>query len=95
MLAVLEEGIHSYASLDLRVRNEATRWIYGRQPRSIFSFEVICETLDLEPSAVRKVLANAGFGKNRSSSRREAELRIRPHLARRHGIVPPEDKKSD
>ena len=72
MLAVLEDGLRSYLSCGSRIHAEAERWINGRQPPSVFSFRVICETLGLEPSAViralRKLRANAhapGAGRRR------------------------------
>jgi len=55
MLAVLEDGIRSFLSPMKRVRAEAERWVY-RQQRSLFSFVVVCETLGLEPGAVRRAL---------------------------------------
>src|SRR5690242_12360847 len=54
MLAVLEDAIHSLTSSVLRVRSEARRWILSREGQHIFSYAVICETLNLEPSAVRR-----------------------------------------
>jgi hypothetical protein len=56
MLAVLEEGIRSYLSNDLRTREEAERWIMSGRHRSAFSFIVVCETLGFETSAVRGAL---------------------------------------
>jgi hypothetical protein len=56
MLAVLEDGIRSYFSPDTRVRHEAERWINARDARHLFSFTVVCETLDLKPSRVSKGL---------------------------------------
>ena len=56
MLAVLENGIRSFLSNSRSVANEAERWIcnYGRH--SPFAFAVLCETLHLDPGAVRKRL---------------------------------------
>ena len=56
MLAVLENGFRSYFSPKLRIRSEAERWIKNPQGRSPFSFTVVCETLGLEPDAVRMAL---------------------------------------
>src|SRR5512143_1333870 len=56
MLAVLENGFRSYFSPKHRIRSEAERWIKNPQGRSPFSFTVVCETLGLEPEAVRTAL---------------------------------------
>lgn len=56
MLAVLENGFRSYFSPKLRIRAEAERWVKNPQGRSPFSFTVVCETLGLEPDAVRTAL---------------------------------------
>jgi hypothetical protein len=55
MLAVLEEAIQSYLSDESQRRDEAELWVSSRR-RSVFSFLVVCETLGLEPSAVRRAL---------------------------------------
>ncbi len=56
MFAVLQDGIRSYFSRKVRVREEADRWVSDTRARSVFSFTVICETLGLEPSALCKGL---------------------------------------
>src|SRR4051812_32645178 len=56
LLAVLEDGIRSYLSSVGDVRAEAEYWVGSGRARSPFSFVVICETLGLEPSAVRVAL---------------------------------------
>jgi hypothetical protein len=56
MLAVLEDAIRSYLSSESRARSEAEGWVSSRQRRSVFSFIVVCETLGLEPKAVRAAL---------------------------------------
>jgi DNA-binding MarR family transcriptional regulator len=56
MLAILEDGVRSYLSSVPRVRAEAELWISTRRQRSPFSFHVVCETLGLEPSAVKAAL---------------------------------------
>lgn len=55
MLAVLEEAIQSYLTEEPQRRDEAELWVASRR-RSVFSFLVVCETLGLEPSAVRMAL---------------------------------------
>jgi hypothetical protein len=54
MLAVLENAVHNLKSRKSIVRAEAEHWITSRERRYVFSFAVICETLGLEPSAVRR-----------------------------------------
>lgn len=56
MFAVLEDGIRNYLSGKVRLREEAERWVHGRQARSVFSFVVVCETLGIEPTALAKAL---------------------------------------
>jgi len=56
MLAVLDNGIRSYLGPAGRIRTEAEYWVNGGDRRSPFSFTVVCETLGLEPDAVRGAL---------------------------------------
>jgi hypothetical protein len=56
MLAVLEEGIRNCCGRPGRLRTEAEDWVRSTR-RAPFSFLVICETLGLEPDAVRRALA--------------------------------------
>src|SRR2546428_2040316 len=56
MLAVLEDGINSYLHGKGRVRAEAEHWVMTVRRHSPFSFAVVCETLGLEPQAVRAAL---------------------------------------
>lgn len=86
MVAVLEEGIRSYMSGSASVRSEAERWIHGNRQRSIFSFEVVCETLELDPSAVRKILAET-----RNNGRDLSKARFRRHPGRRRDIDSPDN----
>jgi len=55
MLAVLEEGIRNCCGPAGRLRAEAEDWVRSTR-RAPFSFLVICETLGLEPDAVRRAL---------------------------------------
>ena len=91
MVAVLEEGIRSYMSGSTTIRNEADRWIHGKRQRSIFSFDVVCETLDLDPSAVRKILAET----RNKSGRDLARARFRRHPGRRREIDSPDNDTWD
>jgi hypothetical protein len=56
MLAVLDNGITCYMSHVTRIRTEAEVWVDSARTRSPFSFAVVCETLGLEPDAVRAEL---------------------------------------
>src|SRR5215510_8393398 len=56
LLAVLEDGIRSYLSPVKELRAEAEYWVGSSRARSPFCFVVICETLGLEPTAVRHAL---------------------------------------
>jgi len=86
MLAVLDNGIASYLSSTPRLRAEAEYWISASAQRSPFSFTVVCETLRLEPDAVRVALRRlrnreAGpiraIGRRRQNVRRAGRLLIR------------------
>jgi hypothetical protein len=56
MLAVLEDAIQQLSSSVGNRRAAAERWIMSSERHYVFSFAVICETLALEPSAVRRSL---------------------------------------
>ena len=56
MVAVLEDAIHSLKSPEGIVRSAAEQWINSRERRYVFSFAVICETLDFEPTGIRRSL---------------------------------------
>lgn len=55
MLAVLEGGIRDYCGAAGVRCIEAGQWVRSNR-RGAFSFAVICETLGLEPAAVRQAL---------------------------------------
>lgn len=79
MLAVLEDGIRSYLSPVGRVRSEAEYWVSARRERSPFSFSVVCETLGLEPDAVRQALERM---RSKNVVPRRAIRRSRPNVRR-------------
>lgn len=56
MLAVLEDAILNLGSAITFKRAEAERWIMSPEHGYVFSFAVICETLNLSPTAVRRSL---------------------------------------
>ena len=88
MLAVLEDAIRSYLSPETRARGEAESWVVSRQRRSVFSFIVVCETLGLEPKAVRAALRRlraqqitpAHIPRSRPNARRRTRLPRDPGL---------------
>src|SRR5947209_4610989 len=55
MVAVFEDGIRSYCGPAGWCRTQAEVWVSSNR-RFSFSFLVICDTLGLEPDAVRKAL---------------------------------------
>ena len=73
MLAVLDNGISCYMSHVARIRTEAEHWVNSKHTRSPFSFSVVCETLGLEPDAVRAELRRwreIGVSPDRALTRR-------------------------
>ena len=68
MLAVLEDAIRCYLDARGRVADEAERWIKANWRESPFSFVIVCETLRLDPQAVRRTLEKLKLAK--VSSRR-------------------------
>lgn len=82
MLAVLEEAIQSFLSVEGRAQEEAARWITNPLARSPFSFTVVCETLGLEPGAARRALhgmrkrniTGKTLGRSRPNVRRASRL---------------------
>jgi hypothetical protein len=95
MLAVLEEAIHSLRSPNSLARAETELWMTSGERRYVFSFAVICETLGLEPSAVRRSViglldkkATRGrlLKRSRPNVRHSGVLQLasaRPHSAQR------------
>jgi hypothetical protein len=84
MLAILEDGIRSYLSPVGRVRTEAEYWVKTGKQRSPFSFTVVCETLGLEPDAVRAALDRL---RARNVSPRRVLGRSRPNVRRTGRLV--------
>jgi len=84
LLAVLEDGIRSYLSPVHDVRTEAEYWVGSRRGRSPFCFVVICETLGLEPSAVRRALERL---RNQRVDPARVIGRTRPNVRRAHRVT--------
>jgi DNA-binding transcriptional ArsR family regulator len=79
MLAILEDAIRSYLRPAGRQRAEAEVWVCSGRQRSPFCFSVVCETLGLEPEAVRAALKRL---REKRVSPRHAIGRSRPNVRR-------------
>jgi hypothetical protein len=84
MLAVLDNGIESYLSPIPRIRAEAECWVAARSQGSPFSFAVVCETLGLEPTAVRTALRR---WRAASIAPQQVPARRRPNVTRGRRII--------
>jgi hypothetical protein len=86
MLAILDDAIRAYLGPVGPSREEAALWMADGRSNWVFSFPVVCETLGLEPAAVRQAVrrmkirpaAVSKFGSMRSrpNARRYAGLRM-------------------
>lgn len=83
LLAVLEDGIRSYLSPVDELRSEAEYWVNSSRARSPFCFVVICETLGLEPAAVRRALQRM---REQHVDPTRALGRTRPNVRRVHRV---------
>ena len=84
MLAVLDNAINCYLSRTPRMRSEAEEWVASDRQDSPFTFAVVCETLGLEPSAVRSGLQRMrddDGGQRRGMTRRRPNVRRQGRLA--------------
>jgi hypothetical protein len=77
MLAVLEDAIRNCCGRAGALRNDAEDWVRSNE-RAPFSFLVICETLGLQPDAVRHALAEQAQSLPR---------RIRANVRRHHPMT--------
>ena len=98
MLALLEDAIRAYLGPAPQSHDEAAVWMSDPRRHWVFSFSVVCESLGLEPSAVRAAVRrmadrhaiirpNPLVG-SRPNSRRQAGLRIGP------GVLPDQPELS-
>jgi hypothetical protein len=85
MLAILEDGLRALLDANQRVSEEAARWMSSRRDTWVFSFATVCQTLGLDPDAVRRaaqrmkdsnVSARNVIGRNRPNSRRYARVSL-------------------
>lgn len=81
MQAVLEDAINKLDSPIPTLRAEEERWIMSRESSYVFSFAVICETLDLDPVAVRQSVT-ALLGQTRTHARLLERCRSNVHAGR-------------
>jgi hypothetical protein len=84
MVAVLDEAASCFLGPSGRLRREAEEWVMSRRRRSPFAFTVVCETLGLEPDAVRKRLAEARL---QGDTVRKALGRPRKNASRRRALT--------
>ena len=94
MLAVLEDGIHSLSSSQSVVRAAADTWMMSSERRYVFSFLVICETLDLVPNAVRRSIV-ALVNKNTKHPGGRLLKRSRPNIRQHTSIQLPFAERGD
>jgi hypothetical protein len=83
MLAILEDGLRALLDANQRVSEEAARWMSSRRDTWVFSFATVCQTLGLDPDAVRvaaqrmkdgNLTARHVIGRNRPNSRRGGRM---------------------
>ena len=77
MLAVLEGAIQSFLSTNRMQRDEVEAWMTMRMQNWPFSFVNVCQTLGLEPSAVRRALR---VMRERNTTQRGRLRRSRPNV---------------
>jgi hypothetical protein len=84
MIAILEDAVRAYVTGDAQERFETEVWVASRERGFPFAFTVICETLGLDPNAVRGALrrmrsqpasSRRGAIRARRSGRRESTIR--------------------
>ena len=83
MLAILEDAMRAYLGGGVREREEAALWMANGRSQWVFSFPVVCETLGLEPAAVRAAVIRmrrrgpllVSHTRSRPNSRRHARVR--------------------
>jgi hypothetical protein len=75
MIAVLEDAARGYVAGNAQERYETEVWMANRERRFPFAFTVICETLGMEPDAVREALRR--MRRDAAPSRRRAVIRAR------------------
>lgn len=88
MLAVFEDGIRTYLGRAKLAARDAEYWIFSPRRHSPFSFPVVCETLGLNPEAVRdKVqrLKSANRSANQVLPRARHNVRVPGRVHARRG----------
>jgi hypothetical protein len=85
MLAILEDAIRAYLGPLTGSQREASFWIADGRQRWVFSFPVVCETLGLEPDAVRGALRRMHARSATALQPPRLVGRSRPNVRRRDG----------
>jgi hypothetical protein len=91
MLAVLVDALQCFQAADRRLAAEAEVWIVDRNDQGPFAFEIICETLGIDPDWFRENLGEwreqrLSGNSTRRQIRRSPNARrgpIRSHVRRR------------
>jgi hypothetical protein len=82
MLAVLNDAVWHYKK-NIRERNarfrEAREWLFGENSKSLFSFECICEMLNLNSRMIRQALLCLDATKSEAQIGRENSFPFRLH----------------
>ncbi|HYD47496.1 MAG TPA: hypothetical protein VEB21_04080 [Terriglobales bacterium] len=96
LLALLEDSVRCYLGDKAALRREAERWIEGRQRGAAVTFEAVCSSFGLDPSATRRHLRRLRLaqadprqmGRARPNVRHTAVLALRRRRRkRRHGAA--------
>lgn len=77
MLAILQDAVRRYCGPSGRLQADAEYWLVAKN-RSVFSFTTVCETLGLDPDAVRARLATM----RRAAVGPTPLRRVRPNVRR-------------
>ena len=89
MIAVLEDAVNCFMkqlhATDPKARQlfvDAEEWITAEDPAWFFSFDNVCQTLDLNPEYVREGLFKWRAAERRPGFQESSARPIRPHLLR-------------
>ncbi len=89
MFAVILDAVIHLQRRDSRGAAEAVEWIQGEHDSAVFSFQSICEALDLEPTSLARALLAWHHGPRSAHlgvparQLRTAHAKIRPLRQRR------------
>ncbi len=82
MIAILDDAVRAYLGPSDRGHEEAWTWMAQSRSQWVFSFSVVCETLQLDASAVRSAVVKLRAqstvpSRSRLNAQRQGALRIR------------------